>query len=177
MAGHAESRPGPCWACLATGRLAAGKRKTERADTLINLNATVSIRRPVSEVYEFMRTVENRRRWQNGTLDSARIPTGSVGVGAAFRVLGHLLGRRAVATFQVTDDDANKRYGYRSLSGPLVSKTLYTFTTAAGGTHVAMSMHVIADRSFSVREEDLERKLGGLVNEDLTRLKGLLEAV
>ena len=68
---------------------------------MINLNASVSIFRPIQQVFDFISDTENDFQWQYGTLESARVSAGDVGVGAFFRSIGHVMGRRLLGTFQV----------------------------------------------------------------------------
>jgi uncharacterized membrane protein len=148
----------------------------ERANPVINLNATVRIYRPIQQVFEFISTTENDFQWQYGTLESARVPAGAVGVGAYFRSIGHVMGRRLLGTFEITDYEANRKYGFRSLSGPLESQTLYTFEIANGSTTIYVSTQVRVADSFEVHEKVFEKQLRKQLRENLTLLKGLLEA-
>lgn len=123
-----------------------------------------------------MSTVENDFQWQYGTLESAPLATRPTEVGGLFRTLGHLMGRRLLGTFEITDYEANKRYGFKSLSGPLESQTLYTFETKRGSTNVGVSTQVKVSEKFEVGEKIFEKQLKRQLKENLTLLKGLLEA-
>jgi uncharacterized membrane protein len=143
---------------------------------VINLNASVSIYRPIQQVFEFVSTTENDFQWQYGTLESARVTTGALKVGAFFRSIGHVMGRRLLGTFEITEYEANRRYGFRSLSGPLESETHYTFEIASGSTKINVSSQVKATDSFLVHERVFEKQLKKQLKENLALLKGLLEA-
>ena len=142
---------------------------------MINLNASVNIYRPIQQVFEFVSTTENDFQWQYGTLESARVSTDAVGVGAFFRSIGHVMGRRLLSTFEVTEYETNRRYGFRSLSGPLQSETHYTFEIASGSTRINVSSQVKAADSFQVHEKIFEKQLKKQLHENLALLKGLLE--
>ena len=143
---------------------------------MINLNANVSIYRPIHQVFEFVSTTENDFQWQYGTLESARVSTEAIGVGAFFRSIGHVMGRRLLGTFEITEYETNRRYGFKSLSGPLESETHYTFEIASGSTKIHVSSQVQPTDSFEVHERIFEKQLKKQLRENLALLKGLLEA-
>ena len=143
---------------------------------MIDLNASVDIYRPIQQVFEFISATENDFQWQYGTLESARVSTGAMGVGASFRSIGHVMGRRLLGTFEITEYETNKRYGFKSLSGPLESRTLYTFETARGSTRVNISSQVSAMDASEVNPKILEKQLKRQLKENLVLLKGLLES-
>lgn len=143
---------------------------------MIQINASIEIYRPIPQVFEFVSTAENDFQWQYGTLESARVPAGSVGVGAFFRSIGHVLGHRFLSTFEITEYETNKRYGFKSLSGPLRTQTLYTFELANRSTCVHLSTQVSATEAFEVHEKIFEKQLKKQLKENLVLLKGLLEA-
>ena len=63
---------------------------------------------------------------------AARLSEGAGTIGTLFRSIGHLMGYRVLSTFEVTEYEPNKRYGFKSLSGPLNSQTSYAFEIANG---------------------------------------------
>ncbi len=143
---------------------------------MINLSASVNVYRPIQQVFEFISTTENDFQWQYGTLESARVSPGSIGVGGFFRSIGHVMGRRLLGTFEITEYEANKRYGFKSLSGPLASRTLYTFESANGSTTINISTQVSTLDSSEFHEKIFEKQLKKQLKENLLLLKGLLES-
>ncbi len=142
---------------------------------MINLSTSVQIYRPIKQVFEFISVAENDFQWQYGTLESARVSTGAIGVGAFFRSIGHLMGRRLQGTFEITEYEANRKYGFKSLSGPLHSQTLYTFEIAGGSTKINVSMQASVVDFFHISESNLEKQLKKQLKENLAMLKGILE--
>lgn len=142
---------------------------------MINLNVSTMICRPVKQVFDFVSAPENDFQWQYGTLESARVSAGAIGVGAFFRSIGHLMGRRLLGTFEITEYEANRKYGFKSLSGPLHSQTLYTFEMAGGSTKINVSMQASVVDFFHISESNLEKQLKKQLKENLAMLKGILE--
>ena len=143
---------------------------------MINLNVSVMIYRPIRQVFDFMSTPENDFQWQYGTLTSARLSEGLSNIGTSFQSVGHLMGRRNLSTFEVTDYEPNKKYGFKSLSGPLHSQTSYTFEMANGSTKINISTQANVVNFFQVDEGTLEKKMKKQLKENLAMLKDLLEA-
>jgi hypothetical protein len=85
------------------------------------------------------------------------------------------MGRRLLGTFEITEYEANRKYGFKSLSGPLHSQTLYTFEIAGGSTKINVSMQASAVDSSHISEGNLEKQLRKQLKENLTLLKGILE--
>jgi hypothetical protein len=142
---------------------------------MISLNSSVMIYRPIKHVFDFISAVENDFQWQYGTLESAQVSVGAIGVGAFFRSIGHLMGRRLEGTFEITEYEANKKYGFKSLSGPLHLQTLYTFEIADGSTKINVATQASVADFFETHEGVLEKQLKKQLKENLAMLKGILE--
>ena len=143
---------------------------------MINLNASTMIYRPIHQVFDFVSTPENDVEWQYGTLTAAGFSEGISKIGSFFRSIGHFLGDRVQSTFEVTEYEPNRKYGFKSLSGPLHSQTCYTFEAASGSTKISVSTQAHVVNFFQMNERLLEKKMKKELKENLTLLKDLLEA-
>ena len=85
------------------------------------------------------------------------------------------MGRRVHETFEITEYEANQKYGFKSLSGPLQLQTLYTFEVAGGSTKISVSTQANVINFFQIRESILEKQLKKQLKENLAMLKGILE--
>jgi uncharacterized protein YndB with AHSA1/START domain len=142
---------------------------------MIHLEMSTTIYRPIQQVFDFVSTPENDFQWQYGTLATSKLSEGMSKKGTAFRSVGHLMGHRVQGTFEVIEYEPNREYGFKSLSGPLHSQTLYTFEMANGGTRIKMSTWAHVVNFFNVDERLLGTKIKKQWKENLTLLKGLLE--
>jgi len=143
---------------------------------MINIISNKLIYRPVGQIFDFISTPENDFQWQYGTLTSARVSEGATGSGTAFRSVGHFMGHRNEGTFEVTDYEPNRKYGFKSLSGPLQIYTLYTFEITGGGTKVNVAMQASATNVFQAEDGVVGKKMKKQLKENLTMLKEILEA-
>jgi uncharacterized membrane protein len=142
---------------------------------MINLSAGTLIDRPIRRVFDFVSAPENDFQWQYGTLAAARLSDAPASRGIFFRVIAHLLGRRNIGTFEVTEYEPNRKYKFKSLSGPLYSQTTYTFEMVEGSTKISISTRANIVNFFQMDERILERKMKKQLKENLAKLKNLLE--
>ena len=143
---------------------------------MIRFDSNKLIYRPIKEIFDFIAASENDFQWQYGTLASGQITEGAARVGAFFRSIGHFMGRRMESTFEVTEYEPASKYGFKSLSGPMHSQTLYTFEVTGGGTQVNVSTQASAVNLFQAPEGILEKQMKKQLKDNLAMLKNILEA-
>jgi hypothetical protein len=107
---------------------------------------------------------------------AARLPDGVDKLGSFFRSVGHLLGRQNQGIFEVTEYEPNKKYGFKSLAGPLHSQTSYTCEMSKGKTKINITTRAHTGKSFEMNERLMERKMKKQLKENLALLKDVLEA-
>jgi hypothetical protein len=142
---------------------------------MIKIISNTQIYQPVKRVFDFISTPENDFQWQYGTLTSARLSEGVIGIGACFQCVSHLMDNRVQSTFEVTEYELNRKYGFRSISGPLQSFTTYTFEIIKSCTQVTVSMQANAINLIGLSENVLEKKMKRQLKENLAMLKNILE--
>src|ERR1043165_6118177 len=142
---------------------------------MIKFDLNTDIYRPLQEVFAFVATPENDFHWQYGTLMSAKISTGAIGVGTLFRTVGHFMGQRIESVYEVTEFEPNKRYGFKSLSGPIDSYTLYIFEIIKGITRINHSTQISWSEPFKSNPVAAEKTVKKEHRENLALLKDILE--
>ena len=143
---------------------------------MIDLNMSMMVYMPVRQVFDFMSTPENDVRWQYGTLATARLSEGPSVMGTYFRSIGHWMGQRNLSTFEVTEFEPNKKYSFKSRSGPFDLQTSYTFEIADRSTRIHISTQVHVVDFFQTNEGILEKSMKKQLKENLAMLKDLLES-
>lgn len=142
---------------------------------MINLTSSTLIERPVKQVFDFVSTPENNFQWHYGTLATAVLPKGRGAMQTLFRSIGHLMGRRNLGTFEITEFKPNEKYSFKSLSGPVHSTTSYTLENVSGRTRFNISIQASAPNFFHVTEKLLRKTLKVQLEDDVARLKTILE--
>jgi hypothetical protein len=144
---------------------------------MINVNLNVAIASPIEQVFNFVSAPENDFQWQYGILASSALAEGmSNNVGSFFRSVGHLMGRRNFGSFEVTEYEQDRKFGFKSLTGPLQSYTSYTFERVDGVTKINLSTQANVVNFFQMDEVKLEKNMRKQIKENLASLKNLLEA-
>jgi hypothetical protein len=127
-------------------------------------------------VFDFISSAANDFEWQYGTLASGPTKPESTRTGGSFRTIGHLMGRRMQSTYEVTHLEADRRYGFKSISGPLHLHTMYTLETEKGRTRVQVTTQANPANVLQTSERVVERFMQKQLREDLALLKSILEA-
>jgi hypothetical protein len=144
---------------------------------MIKFELNTDIYRPIRQVFAFVVTPENDFHWQYGTLMSSQLSKGEMGVGSLFRVVGHCMGWRMENVYEVTEFEPNKRYGFKSLSGPMDSHTLYTFEVMKHSTRISNSTQISLGEPFKSSSIIAERTIKKEYRENLALLKDILESI
>jgi len=142
---------------------------------VIHIVSTAHIYQPIKKVFDFISNPENDFQWQYGTLSSTRISESLAGLGACFQSIGNFMGHRIKSTFEVTEYDPNKKYGFKTLTGPLQSYTSYTFDITKGYTQITLLTDANVINLLEFNENILEKKLKKQLKENLAMLKSVLE--
>ena len=142
---------------------------------MIDFSLNTQICRSPKQVFSFVIAPENDFQWQSGTFAAARIPQGIIDTGTVFRSIGHLMGRRNLSTFEVIEFEPNKKYGFKSLSGPLDLQATYAFEQEDCGTKINISIQANVIDFVPVEAGILEKGMKEQLQENLGMLKDLLE--
>jgi len=143
---------------------------------MLSFDLHTLIYRPLQQVFRFIATPENDFQWQYGTLASTQISNGELGLGTLFRTVNHFMGHRIESVYQITEFEPNKRYGFKTQSGPMDSHTLYTFEAIQGRTKVNICTRISPGDLFKTGSVAVEKTVKKQYRENLALLKGILEA-
>ena len=142
---------------------------------MISIKLNAVILRPVWEVFDFIANPENNPQWQYGSLISEKTSAGDTQVGTVFSSFGHFMGRRIQSNFEVTEFEANKSYGFKTISGPIQLQTSYNFESVENGTNLIVSSMINPGGFFKLVDPIVKRVAKKQFKENLTMLKKLLE--
>jgi uncharacterized membrane protein len=107
---------------------------------------TVTINRPVDEVFRFVADGRNAPHWRSGVLDVALVSGDGLGARYSQGVRGPG-GRRIAADYEITEYAPNAKIGFRATAGPVRPTGSFTFESMGAGTILTFA---------------LDAKLGGL---------------
>ena len=103
--------------------------------------SSITIARPVSDVFAYVADMSNARAWRPAVLD-VELASGD-GLGAVYHqeVKGPG-GRRIAADLTLTAFEPNRRLAFQTVAGPVRPSGEYRFSEAPGGTEVTFSLEV-----------------------------------
>ena len=142
---------------------------------MISINLNALILRPVREVFDFITNPANNPQWQYGSLESVQLSLGDMKVGTVFSNFGHFMGRRIQSDFEVTEFEANKSYGFETISGPIQLQTSYSFEALDRGTHIIVYSLINTGGFFKLVDPIVAKVAKKQFKENLTTLKERLE--
>ena len=101
---------------------------------------TITIHRPVADVFAYIANGENAPRYRSGVLDVAHVS--GEGMGAVFKqgVRGPG-GRRIDADYQVTAYEPNRRLAFKAIAGPVRPTGEWRLAEVADGTELTFALN------------------------------------
>jgi uncharacterized protein YndB with AHSA1/START domain len=102
---------------------------------------TITIARPVGDVFAFLADAENDKQWRGGVIEMTR--TSGQGVGARYRqIVAGPGGRRIDADVEITEFVPDRRIAFRTTKGPVRPTGSYDLQADDGRTVVTFSLAV-----------------------------------
>ena len=141
---------------------------------MIRIQASVTINRPLEEVFRFMTNHQNALQWQSGLLE-ARVTNDVVGVGKTWVDVVQVLGRRIEIASELTEFEPLRVVGFKSTSGPIPLEGRYAFEPDGAGTKVTFTLQGEAGGFFKLAEPIVARSTQRQWETNLANLKDLLE--
>ena len=86
------------------------------------------------------------------------------------------MGRRIQGVLEVTEFEDNKKYSYKTSSGPIQLHTSYTLETVRHGTNLMVSTHITPGNFFKLVDPIVAKAAKKQFAENLATLKQILEA-
>ena len=135
------------------------------------IERTITIHRPVEEVFAYICEVEHGPRYTSGQREAHKTSSGPMGVGSTFATSGKF--RRRAAAFEITEYELNRRLAWRATSGARATTT-WGFEPSGPSTRVTFTRVADAHGLFRMPQSLLEGFANGRVDQDLGTLKELL---
>ena len=131
---------------------------------------------PVEEVWTYLDNIENAQMWQAGVLESHLTSESPMGVGATWRDVRKFLGKQIDGVYECTEYEPNKRFAFKSSSGPIPVEGISTFEAVGGGTRFNFAFEARPGGFFKFAEPIAIRMAKRQFEADFSNLKDLLES-
>jgi carbon monoxide dehydrogenase subunit G len=144
--------------------------------TMTAITQSVTIQRPVEEVWDFIGNFENTTRWSRGVLEARQTSDGPLAPGATLQTVVKAFGRRRTADYLVTEYEPGHAFAFEVTSGPMTSRARFSVEPAGAGTRLTASGEAEATGLYRLLAPLLVRILERHSQDDLATLKRVLEA-
>ena len=142
---------------------------------MISLELSIFIDRAPEDVFAFVFEPANAAKWQEGVVLAEFTSEGPLGMGSTWRNVSKMMGREIDMDFEVIDYDQPHRLCWKSISGPIQTKTCATFESQNGGTLITFSGEGAPRGFLRMAEGILRKRLENQFKGNANRLKALLE--
>jgi uncharacterized protein YndB with AHSA1/START domain len=135
---------------------------------------TVTIRKPVAEVFRFVANHDNDTQWRPGVIEMRK--SGGEGVGERWyqRVKGPV-GRQIPADIELTQLEPNRVLAFRTVEGPVRPEGRYEFADDGGATRLTFSLRADLKGVKKLMSPMVQRQMTAEVG-NLDNLKRVLES-
>jgi uncharacterized membrane protein len=140
------------------------------------VEASITINRPIEEVFAFAADLTNAAKWQTGVIAAEVTSHGPVGVGTKYRYDAEIMGRKLETSGEMTAYDPPRITAWKATSGPFPMSGSTTFESVAGGTRVVDTVEAEPGGFFKLAGPLLVAQIRGQLEKDVKKLKELLEA-
>ena len=135
---------------------------------------TVTIRRPIEQVFGFLADFENIPKWNYAIVETHKVSEGPVGVGTIYQQV-RSVPSRSEERFEVTAYNPPRRLEIRGQLGPFPSRLSYALDTVPEGTRVTNSVELELRGPGRLLERVAVPRVRDAVAANLRKLKELLE--
>jgi len=142
---------------------------------MINLDIGTLIDKPVKDVFAFITNPVNMPKWNSAVVSMEQITPGAVGLGTKFKNIGEMMGRRIEGEMEVIAYDPDSKYGFQMNAGPIQVNVTLTFKTVGTGTKLSLNAQGNPGGLFKLAEGVMQGRVKSMMEENLARLKSVLE--
>jgi len=136
---------------------------------------TVTIRRPVEEVFAFLADFENVPRWNYAIVETTKVSPGPVGVGTTYRQT-RSVPRRSEEGFEVTAFEPPRRLEVQGQIGPFRARISYLLEPTGSGTRLRNAVDLGSSGLSTIVALPVTSRVKHAVAANLDTLKQLLDA-
>lgn len=143
---------------------------------MVRVEESITIDRPVEEVFTYLSNIERQPEWVSSLQGSSKESQEPTAVGTRYRQQSKILGRKIDLNNEITAFEPPQVYEFHSTSGPMQMTMRFTMTAEGTGTHVLQVVEGESGGFFKLADPLLARTLRKQLEADLETLKVMLES-
>ena len=142
----------------------------------MKFESSIVINRPVEAVWAYVSDYANASVINPGTIEQRLTSEGPLQKGSTHLWVGQFLGRRIEANAVVTEFEPNRKWAYKTTSGPFASAGSYSVEPVEGGTKLTLSGEAEVGGFFKLAEPVMAGMMKRTFETGLANVKDVLEA-
>jgi uncharacterized membrane protein len=142
---------------------------------MTTIRHTVTIERPVEDVWDFVMDIRNDPVWTTNIVGVGRGAGEPVEVGLDFEETYKFLGVELPLTFTITEHEPLRRSAVKVVDGPIPGRGSYDFEPVDGGTRFTATLQTEAHGFFRLAEPVFRRMARREFATSVEHLKDILE--
>jgi uncharacterized protein YndB with AHSA1/START domain len=142
---------------------------------MITVDKIDEFKAPIEKVFNYVIDFRKFSEWQVGIIESSQTPDGPTGSETKFKTARTLFGKKFEATGEVTQFEPNRKFVFRTTSGPINFTMSQTFETVDGGTRMIVHVEAEASGFFKLAEGMLATSMNKEIDDHTVKLKAILE--
>ena len=141
----------------------------------MRIEKSIVIDRPIEVVWDYATDIELFPEWNENVIEIRYLTDGPVGVGTRALDVREMMGRRVEQEMEVTTFDRPHLFEAKSLAGPFDIEVAYHFEEVGDGTRVTTVAEGTMGGLFKLASPLLKPMMGRQLEQELERLKAILE--
>lgn len=144
-------------------------------DANMQIQQSVTINRPVSQVFAFVSNPDNNTLWQPEVIEHTMVSDGPMALGSKMRHVSKFMGMRVQANVDVTEFVPDHKITFRVTSGTLPYTIQYCLDAEGSGTRFTYSAVMDSNRWLKLAQPLIKPSAQRVIEGDLARFKALLQ--
>ena len=144
---------------------------------MVRVEESVTINRPIEEVFAYASNIERQPEWVAPLSESRKTTSGPTRVGTTYQQVAKFLGRRIEMECEITAYEPPAVYAFRAKNGPMNMEMRFTLTSeGAQTTRVTQVVEGESGGVFKLADPIMARTMKKQFAADLETLKTSLES-
>jgi uncharacterized membrane protein len=142
---------------------------------MISAEASVVVNRPIDEVFDVLIDPSRGREWQGGLVEAELLTDPPVATGSQARYVIKIVGREMDSEIEWTEITRPNKIAWQVIKAPIPGEGSHTLSEVEGGTQIVYEMSGEPGGFFKLAAGMVQKNMQKELQEDLNRLKALLE--
>jgi uncharacterized protein YndB with AHSA1/START domain len=109
---------------------------------MVSIEKSITIKRPVEEVFAYVSDAQNGPNWQNGLVEARQMTEGPLGVGTQFTDVRKFTGGKSESVIQCITYEPNKKVVFKTISGSWPLEDTFLFESITEGTRLTDRLEI-----------------------------------